>query len=104
MESTSAVIADITLFPSEISGKTAGDASGVRPNHYFPQLQSYAIGQIRFLDGEKIELGETQRARVEFLGWPALRNLLAPEVEWEIREATNIVGRGKVVEIVSNEI
>lgn len=104
MEATSTVIADVTLFASEISGKSSGYESGIRPNHYFPQLQSYAIGQIRFLDSERIELGETRRARVEFLSCPALRDLLAPEIEWEIREAGNIVGRGKIAEVVSHEI
>lgn len=98
------VIAGITLFPGEVSGRKSGYKGGIRPNHYFPQLHSYAIGKIKFLGTDKIELGERRKARVEFLEGPALRETLIPGTEWEIREAEKIVGRARVVEIVTEKV
>jgi hypothetical protein len=104
MSSRLAVIADFELFTSDVSVRTRGYTIPVRPNHYFAELQTNAIGQVSTLDDKPIALGETKKVRVDFAGWDALSKLLAPGLEWQIREGQFVVGRATVIEVIRDEI
>lgn len=96
----SVVLAEVELFPSQVSGKATGYRSGIRPNHYFHQLGSYAIGIVVFEDDGTLELGAQKIARITFVEWAELDQILAPGLEWEIREGAQVVGRAKVLKVI----
>ena len=94
--------AEIELYPADVSGKTTGYKSGVRPNHFVAELGHTVIGTIEFEGREWLQVGERSTALVTFLHYEPLAQLLRPGVRWDIREGSRVVGKGKILEIIES--
>jgi hypothetical protein len=89
------------LFSGDVSGKSQGYLSGVRPNHYVNQLGHTVIGAISFESG-RINLGETQDAIVSYHYYEPFAQLLVPGLTYEVREGSRTVGAVEVLEVLEN--
>ena len=87
------------LYPGEMSGKTRGYLSTVRPNHYIAELGYTVIGSVDF-EGGRIELGETRDAIISYVYHEPLERLLAGGLRYEVREGSRTVGLVEVVQVV----
>jgi hypothetical protein len=85
------------LFPAEISGKTRGYRSGIRPNHYIHELGCTVIGNVDFKGNGAIGLGETKEAIVTYVFWEPLAKVLKSGLIYEVREGSHIVGKVRVL-------
>jgi translation elongation factor EF-Tu-like GTPase len=79
------------LLPGEVSGKTQGYRSNIRPNHYIAELGYTVIGNVVF-DGGRIELGETAGATITYVYHEPLARILVPGLRYEVREGSRVVG------------
>jgi hypothetical protein len=101
MDAPIVVRAEVELFSGEVSGKTTGYASGARPNHYIAELESMAIGELRFEGRASLGPGERATATIVFLPWAPLLPLLRPGFEWRLQEGRRVVGKAQLVEVLS---
>ena len=99
MESAVDILAEITLFPGSISGKTSGYFSGVRPNHFFSGQPSSIVGVIWFENQFNAELGSTTTAKVRLM-YPETYPPLVAGTTWRIQEGSRHVGNAKVVQLL----
>ena len=90
------------LYSGEISGKTRGYLSTVRPNHYIAELGYTVIGSVDF-EGDRIELGETREAIITYVYHEPFERILSPGLRYEVREGSRTVGQVEVVEVVRRD-
>ena len=86
------------MLPGEVTGRSRGYLSNVRPNHHIAELGHTVIGNVEF-DGGSIELGETKDAVISYVYFEPLARLLAPGFRYEVREGNRLVGSVEVVEV-----
>jgi hypothetical protein len=86
------------MLPGEISGKSRGYLSNVRPNHYIAELGHTVIGNVEF-DGGGIELGQARQAVISYLYFEPLARLLVPGFRYEVREGSRLVGFVEILEL-----
>lgn len=79
------------LLPGEVSGKTCGYLSNVRPNHYIAELGYTVIGNVVF-DNGGVELGEVVEATISYAYHEPLAHILIPGLRYEVREGSRLVG------------
>src|SRR5262245_54458132 len=100
MDAPLVVRAEVERFSAEVSGRTTGYASGVRPNHRFSGLDSVAIGEVRFDGRSALSLGERAFATITFVPWGPLAAVLRPGVEWQLQEGSRVVGKARLLEVL----
>ena len=71
--------------------------SGIRPNHWVRENQYTVIGQIDFIDCDRLAAGQSCKAICSFYAPKEDEKLFTPGFKWDIGEATKIIGYGKVV-------
>jgi len=86
------------MLPGEISGKTRGYLSNVRPNHYIAELGYTVIGNVEF-EGGHIELGEKKEAVISYLYHEPLERSLVQGLRYEVREGSRTVGFVEILEV-----
>ena len=86
------------MLPGEVSGKTRGYLSNVRPNHYIAELGYTVIGNVEF-EGGHIELGEMKEAVISYLYHEPLERALVPGLRYEVREGSRTVGFVEILEV-----
>ncbi|KAK6027499.1 hypothetical protein OSTOST_06475 [Ostertagia ostertagi] len=74
------------LLPGEVSGKTRGYLSNVRPNHYIAELGYTVIGNVVFDDGT-VALGEAASATISYVHHEPLARVLIPGLRYERQAA-----------------
>ncbi len=90
----------VELYDGDISGKTSGYISGVRPNHFIDHLGYAIIGEISFINN-KLELGQSGDA---FISYPCfdeidIVSIVVPGLTYTLMEGPRIVGKVKVLDI-----
>lgn len=88
------------MLPGEVSGKTRGYLSNVRPNHYIAELGYTVIGNVEFEDG-CIDLGEKKEAVISYLYHEPLERALVQGPRYEVREGSRTVGFVDILEVSS---
>ena len=71
--------------------------SGIRPNHWVRENQYTIIGQIDFIDCDRLAAGQSCKAICSFYAPREDEKLFTPGFKWDIGEATKIIGYGRVV-------
>jgi len=99
------VLAEISLLPTETSGRTTGITSGYRPSHKFgkPDSPVICMGSITMESGTWINPGESKDAEVLFTLPEGCDVALYRGLEWHIYEASRHVGSGKIKRVFEDE-
>ena len=97
------VKAEITLLPSEESGRKTGITSGYRPNHNFGSAENMdmRMGQITVPQDQWIEPGKSKDVYIQFLMPDDQPINLVTGLTWRIQEGGRHVGNGKILLIIS---
>src|SRR5690554_1611111 len=102
---TRKVLAEISLFPMVLSGRSTGITSGYRPNHNFGGADNHLMrmGTITVVGGKWINPGESKDAEVLFLFPKGYDISLYEGLEWRLREGARHVGNGKIKQVLDDE-
>ena len=97
------VEAEVTLLPSEESGRKTGITSGYRPNHNFGSAENmdFRIGQITVPQDRWIEPGKSKDVLIKFLMPEDQPISLMSGLTWRIQEGIRHVGNGKILKVIS---
>lgn len=100
------VWAEILLIPTSAGGRLnpVPGGSSYRPLHNFWPDETHsemAVGIINLKPETGLPLGQSTKTEVIFLPWLKLLPELYPGREWRIQEGRNIVGYGKILEVLS---
>ena len=90
---------EITLLRTDEGGRTTPCRSGYRPPFYYDG--QYWIAFYVFPADDWIQPGDTVRALVTFLKPESHRGRLYPGKEFELREGSHLVARGRVTRLMS---
>lgn len=95
--------ARIFLLPTADSGKTVPIRGSYRPNHNFGTAENREmdIGFLEFGQGEVLRPGESTELEMTLWPRPGLEDVVQPGREWRIQEGHQLVGVGKVLEVLS---
>lgn len=107
---TCTVLAEIKIFAYDEAkgiGKKNPIISNYRPNHWFGNWQTidektskmFLMGNIGLLENEILYPEEIGLAEVTFLGIKENIDKLEVGFEWQMFEASHLIGEGKVIEI-----
>lgn len=107
------VLAEIEIFGYDEKqgiGRKNFIKSNYRSNHWFGNYQKidgslskmFLMGNIELLEQETLEPNETGLAQVAFLGIAENIDKIEVGFEWQIFEASRLIGKGKVLEILPN--
>jgi len=99
------VLAEISLLPTETSGRTTGITSGYRPSHNFgkPDSPLICMGSITMASGTWINPGESKDAEVLFTLPKGYDIALYQGLEWRIHEGSRHVGSGRIKQVFEDE-
>ena len=101
---TKKVLAEISLLPAGLSGRSSGITSGYRPNHNFggPDNHLMRMGSIAVQGNAWINPGECKEAEVLFIFPAGCEIALHEGLEWRIQEGDRHVGNGKVKRVLDD--
>ena len=74
-----------------------GYGSGIRPNHWVRENTYTVMGQIDFINCDRLTAGQSCKAICSFYAPKEDEKLFIPGFKWDIGEATKIIGYGKVI-------
>lgn len=86
---------------SEESGRKSFANSGYRPTIKFPFAEMQTSGIQNFIGVDKVFPGETVKAEIKILSVEYFKGQLYENLEFDFREGPNIIGTGKILEIVN---
>lgn len=100
------VEAVVTMLPSHESGREKGVTSGYRPNHNFgsPEDVEMRMGQMKVINDEWIEPGESKPVEIHFLMPEDYVIDLFPGLKWRIQEGIRLVGCGQIKKVISSDV
>jgi translation elongation factor EF-Tu-like GTPase len=90
--------ATISLFPSENGGRKKRVFDGYRPSFGFNTQQQYS-GEIKLIDKDYINLGETARVRIKLLPARTIRKNLKASDSFTINEGNKAIGTGVIKKV-----
>lgn len=96
------VIAEVRLLTSNEGGKSVPIRGSYRPNHNFFDTENavMTIGFIEIPEGQEVKPGEAATVSIAFWWWEGLAGQVYVGREWRIQEGHQLVGHGRVLEIV----
>jgi translation elongation factor EF-Tu-like GTPase len=86
---------------AEDGGRKTVAYSGYRPDIKFPFDKMLTCGFQTFIDQEKVFPGESVKAEIKIIGTEYFKGQLFEDLEFDFREGPNIIGTGKIFEIVN---
>jgi translation elongation factor EF-Tu-like GTPase len=86
---------------SDESGRKTYALSGYRPTIKFPFSEIQTSGIQKFIGVEKVYPGETVKAEINIMGVEYFKGQLYENLEFNFREGPNIIGTGKIVQILN---
>jgi translation elongation factor EF-Tu-like GTPase len=95
--------AEISFLSSEEGGRTKPAYTGFRPPIYYDDPEMGWDAMYDWGTEEPIQPGATVHARISFLSSEAHRGRLYPGKEFELREGSRVVGRGRVTRLLELE-
>lgn len=96
--------AEIYALPTENGGRKSPMLSGYRPNHYFGLPDELNDAQHDYPERGKIAPGEKGIALVRLLDPERQKGRLFEGMEFTVQEGNRVVGRGKIVKILKDEL
>ncbi len=97
-------IADLNYFPADESGRKGYATSGYRPHIKFPFSKNLTSGEQVFLYKDKVFPGESARAQIRIVDHETFKNALYEGLEFEFSEGLSLIGTGRIVEIVNDDL
>ena len=97
-------IAELYYLTTEQGGRKTPVWSGYRPQVRFGFSEMQASGQQRFLDKDIVYPGDTVIAEISIISVDFFRNKLSTNLEFDFREGSRIIGTGKILEIVNQDL
>jgi len=98
-------IAELYYRTTEEGGrKTPVFATGYRPQVKFPFIEMQTSGQQTFLNKDIVYPGETVIAEIAIISPQFFFNKLNIGSEFDFREGSRIIGTGKIIEILNQDL
>ena len=94
-------IAILKFTTAEGGGRKTAAYSGYRPDIKFPFDKMLTCGFQTFIDQEKVFPGESVKAEIKINATEYFKGQLFEDLEFDFREGQNIIGTGKILEIVN---
>ncbi len=85
-------------------GRKTPARSGYRPQVKFPFSEMQTSGQQTFFGKEWVYPGDTVKANIKILMTDFFAHCLEEGMSFEFREGAMIIGTGKIIEIVNEEL
>lgn len=86
---------------AEEGGRQTAAHSGYRPDIKFPFDKMLTCGFQTFIGQEKVFPGESVKAEIKIIATEYFKSQLFEDLEFDFREGSNIIGTGKILEIVN---
>jgi elongation factor Tu len=96
--------AEIYALPTESGGRKSPMLSGYRPNHDFGLPGELNDAKHDYPETGKIAPGERGVARLWLLSPERQKGRLFEGMEFTVQEGNRVVGRGKIVKILKDEL
>ena len=96
--------AEISALPTCEGGRQRPFFSGYRANHDFHLPGEINDAQHEYLDGGKLEPGQTGKALLWLLGPERQKGRLYPGFEFTVQEGARLIGRGKITQVLNAEL
>ena len=97
-------LASVYYRTPEQGGRKTPAHSGYRPQVKFDFEEMQTSGQQTFIDKELVYPGESVKARIKILSVDYFSNCLTEGMDFEFREGANIIGTGKILEIINPKL
>ena len=97
-------IATLEYRTTDQGGRKTPAMSGYRPQVKFDFAEMQTSGQQTFIDRELVFPGDTVDAEIEIIGVDYFENTLTVGMEFEFREASTVIGTGKIKHILNERL
>ena len=97
-------IAELQYLTAEKGGRKTPAKSGYRPQVKFDFDEMQTSGQQTFINKELVNPGEYIKAKIKILSTDYFAHTLTEGMEFEFREGTTIIGKGKIESIVNEKL
>lgn len=97
-------IAKLQYRTTEEGGRSTPAFSKYRPQVKFDFEEMQTSGEQTFLNKEQVFPGESVTAKIRILGVELFKHRLEPEMNFEFREGSRIIGTGEILEILNAEL
>ncbi len=97
-------IANLKYRTAEEGGRKTAAISGYRPDIKFPFDEMLTCGFQTFIGQEKVLPGESVKAEIKIIAAEYFKGQLYENLEFDFREGQNIIGTGKISEIINQNL
>ncbi len=97
-------IAELHYLTIDQGGRKKPAFSGYRPQVKFEFSKIQTSGQQKFLNREVVNPGDTVTAEITILSVEFFKNKLSSGLAFDFREGSKIMGTGKILEVLNNEL
>jgi hypothetical protein len=97
-------IATLKYRTTDQGGRKTPAMSGYRPQVKFDFAEIQTSGPQTFIDRELVFPGDTVDAEIEIIGVDYFENTLTVGMEFEFREASTVIGTGKIKHILNERL
>ena len=104
MTSTTDFIAMLKYRTTAEGGRKTPASSLYRPQIKFEFSEMRTSGQQRFLDKEIVFPGEEVVAEIKFVSVELFENKLSEGMDFDFREGSRIIGTGKIIKIINDQL
>ena len=94
-------LAKVVYLTTEQGGRKGYATSGYRPHVKFDGRKELTSSEQLFIDKDKVFPGESVTAEIRILGTDFFKNYLFVGQNFEVAEASHLVGYGKILEVVN---
>jgi translation elongation factor EF-Tu-like GTPase len=104
MNKTPDFIAELHYLTTEQGGRKTPAWSGYRPQVKFGFSEMQTSGQQKFIDKEIVYPGDFVKAEISIISVDFFKNKLKIGLDFEFREASRVIGTGKIIEILNIDL
>ena len=97
-------IAELKYRTTEEGGRSTPAFSKYRPQVKFDFEEMQTSGEQTFLNKQEVFPGESVTAKIRILGVELFKNRLEPEMNFEFREGSRIIGIGTILEVINSDL
>ncbi len=97
-------IAEINYLETENGGRKSKANSGYRPQVKFDFTENTSSGFQTFIDKEYVNPGEKVKAKIKVVSPSFFDKQLYEGIEFKFIEGNQVIGNGKIIEIINNNL